>query len=124
MKKKKALFFLKVEKGARNLLLLAPCSFLLLIRRFVDSFDSTTAGVIHILESSIPFQGNGRRASYAGLTGYAKGSTVRRKMLGKDAAILVRLVVLRRINGEALGSMCHLFVAHGLGGNLLQSVNP
>ena len=46
------------------------------------------------------------------------------EMLGEDAAIVVLLLVERRIDGETFCRMCHLFVADSFGGNLLQCVNP
>ena len=88
------------------------------------AFDGSAAGVVHVLECRIPFESDGSGAGHACLLVDAAGSRVAGEMLGEDAAIVVLLLVEWRIDGETLCCMCHLLVADGFGGNLLQRVNP
>ena len=94
------------------------------ISLFVNPLDSSSTWVVHVLESSIPFKGDGCRARHACLLVYASRSRLAWEMLGEDAAIVVLLLAQRRIDGETFCRMCHLFVADSFGGNLLQCVNP
>ena len=50
----------------------------------MHAFDGTSTGVVHILESLIPFEGDSGGAGDAGLTGDAAGSRVAGEVLGKD----------------------------------------
>ena len=45
-------------------------------------------------------------------------------MLGENGTIVVFLLVAWRIDGESFSCVCHLLVAHLVGCNLLQCVNP
>ena len=90
----------------------------------MDAFDGAAGGVIHVAEGSIPFKGNGCATGYAGFAGHTLGSTVAGEMLGKNATIVVLLLVLWRIDGEAFGSVGHLFIGDSLRGNLFEGVNP
>ena len=90
----------------------------------MDAFDSTTRGVVHILEGSIPLEGDGSGAGNAGLTGHTLGSRVTGEVLGENGTVIILLLVLRRIDGEALSSMGHLLVADSLSGNLFERIDP
>ena len=90
----------------------------------MHAFDGSTTRIIEVAKGSIPFQGDCRRTGDRGLTGHTTGSRVAGEMLSEDATIIVLFLVLWRIDGETLGSMCHLLVADGLSSNLLQRVNP
>ena len=78
----------------------------------MHTFDSTSTGVIHAFEGGIPFEGDGGAAGYTGLAGNATGCGVAGEVLSEDGAIVVLLFVLRRVDGEALGSMSHLFIGN------------
>ena len=80
---------------------------------FVNTFDSSSAGVVHILECRIPFKSDGCGARHACLLIDALGSRVAGEMLIKDAEIVILLLVERWIDREAFCSMCHLLVADG-----------
>ena len=45
-------------------------------------------------------------------------------MLGEDAAVVILFLVLRRIDGEPLGSVRHLLIGHGSGRDGLEGVYP
>ena len=78
------------------------------------AFDGTATGVVHAFEGGIPFEGDGGAAGDGSLGGNALGGRVAGEMLGEDAAVIVFLFVLRRVDGETLGSMGHLLVADSL----------
>ncbi len=84
------------------------------IGTFVYAFDGTATGVVHASEGGIPFEGDGGTAGHGGFRRDGAGGRVRRKMLGEDAAVIVFLFVLWRVDGETFGSMGHLFVSNGL----------
>ena len=90
----------------------------------MHAFHSSAAGVIHVLEGSIPFESDSCGAGDRGLLVNASGCGVAREVFGKDAAVVILLLVERRIDRETLGCVCHLFVGHGFGGYLLQGVTP
>ena len=96
-----------------------PFLCLISIGVFVDVLDRTAAGVVHVAEGFVPFEGDGGGTGHAGLAGDAEGGAVAGEMLGKDAAVVVFLLVLGRMDGEPLGGMGHLLVADGLGGQAL-----
>lgn len=95
-----------------------------LISLFVNPFDGTSTGIVHILESLIPFQCDGCGACHTRLTGDTTGSTVGGEMLRKDTAVIILLLVLWRIDRKPLCGMRHLLVTHCLTGHLLEGVNP
>ena len=86
--------------------------------------DRPSAGLIHVLECSVPLQGDSGGTGHRGLTGHASGCRVAGEMLGKNAAVIVLFFVSWWVDGEALGSMGHLFVTDGLGSDLLERVDP
>ena len=77
------------------------------------AFDGTATGVVHAFEGGIPFEGDGGAAGHGGFGGYTHGGRIAGEMLGEDAAIIVFLFVLWRVDGKTLGSMGHLFVGNG-----------
>ena len=87
-------------------------------------FDRPSAGLVHVLECSIPLQGNSGGTGHRGLTGHASGCRVAREMFGKDAAVIVLFFVSWRIDGETLGCMSHLLITHSLSCNLFEGIDP
>lgn len=68
----------------------------------MHAFYGTARGVVHIAEGGIPLKSNGDGTGYAGFGGYAAGGWVAGKMLGEDATVVVLLLVLGQVDGEAL----------------------
>ena len=90
----------------------------------MHAFDGTAAGVIHVFKSGIPLKSDGGGTGHTGLAGYAARSRIAGEMFGKDAAVVVFLFVLWRVDGETLGGMGHLLVGDSLRGKVFQGVNP
>ena len=90
----------------------------------MHTLHGTSGRIVHVLEGLIPLEGDSGGASHAGLAGHATGGRVAGEVLGEDGAVIILLLVLRRVDGEALGGMGHLLVGNCLGGDLLQGVDP
>jgi putative CocE/NonD family hydrolase len=84
----------------------------------------SSAGVVHVLERSIPGEGLSRRAGHTRHTRHGARSTVAGEVLGEDRTVVIFLFVTRRVDREALGSMRHLLVADSRGRTCFQCVNP
>ena len=82
------------------------------------------ARIVKVAERGIPFQCDSRGTSHARLARHTTGGTVAWEMLREDAAIVVLLLVLWRVDGEPLSRMFHLFVGDRLSRDLLERVNP
>ena len=50
----------------------------------MHTLDGTATGVVHVAEGGIPLEGDGCRAGYAGLGGYAAGGRVAGEVLSED----------------------------------------
>ena len=90
----------------------------------MNTLNGTARGVVHAFESSIPFEGDSRRAGDAGLAGHTLSGTVAGEVLGENAAIVILLFVFRWVDGETLGSMGHLLVGNRLGSQQLERIDP
>ncbi len=82
------------------------------------------AGVVHVLEGSVPGESFGGGAGDAGNARYAARGAFAGEVLFEDGAVEVFFFVLWRVDREAPGGVCHIGVADGLGGHLLQRVDP
>ena len=87
-------------------------------------FHSTAAGVVHVLEGGIPRKSFSGRAGNAGNARHTFRRTFTGEMFFEDASVIILFLVHRSIDGETLGSMCHLFVRGGLGSHGFQRINP
>ena len=96
----------------------------LLVGFFMHSLYSTATGVVHVLEGGVPRKSFSRRTGNTGNARHTFRRTFAGEMFFKDASVIVFFLVHRSIDGETLGSMCHLFVRDGLGCHGFQRINP